>query len=71
VHAKLTGELISFGFSDRSVRSLVSAKRSAKTTSLVDWSLISRWCLTVFQVSHSKLHWNWKNIWLQNVHRMC
>jgi len=29
VHAKSTGELISFGFSDRSVRSLVSAKRSA------------------------------------------
>jgi len=29
VHAKSTGELISFGFSDRSVRSLVSAKRLA------------------------------------------
>jgi len=29
VHANSTGELISFGFSDRSVRSLVSAKRSA------------------------------------------
>jgi len=29
VHAKSTGELISFGFSDRSVRSLVSANRSA------------------------------------------
>ena len=29
VHAKSTGELISFGFSDRPVRSLVSAKRSA------------------------------------------
>ena len=29
VHAKSTGELINFGFSDRSVRSLVSAKRSA------------------------------------------
>ena len=29
VHAESTGELISFGFSDRSVRSLVSAKRSA------------------------------------------
>jgi len=29
VHAKSIGELISFGFSDRSVRSLVSAKRSA------------------------------------------
>ena len=29
MHAKSTGELISFGFSDRSVRSLVSAKRSA------------------------------------------
>ena len=29
VYAKSTGELISFGFSDRSVRSLVSAKRSA------------------------------------------
>jgi len=29
VHAKSTGELISFGFSDRSVRSLVSVKRSA------------------------------------------
>jgi len=29
VHAKSTGELISFGFSDRSVRSSVSAKRSA------------------------------------------
>ena len=29
VHAKSTGELISFGFSDRSVLSLVSAKRSA------------------------------------------
>ena len=28
VHAKSTGELIIFGFSDRSVRSLVSAKRS-------------------------------------------
>ena len=28
-YAKSTGELISFGFSDRSVRSLVSAKRSA------------------------------------------
>jgi len=48
VHAKSTGELISFGFSDRSVRSLVSAKRSAnrwdqtkKTTSLFDVSLVS------------------------------
>jgi len=29
LHAKLTGELISFEFSDRSVRNLVSAKRSA------------------------------------------
>jgi len=29
VHAKSTDKLISFGFSDRSVRSLVSAKRSA------------------------------------------
>jgi len=29
VHVKSTGELISFGFSDRSVRSLDSAKRSA------------------------------------------
>jgi len=29
VHAKSTGECISFGFSDRSVRSTVSAKRSA------------------------------------------
>jgi len=29
VHAKSTDELISLGFSDRSVRSLVSAKRSA------------------------------------------
>jgi len=29
VHAKSTGELISFGFSDRSVRSLVSDKCSA------------------------------------------
>ena len=29
VYAKSTGELISFGFSNRSVRSLVSAKRSA------------------------------------------
>jgi len=29
VHAKSTGEIISFGFSDRSVRSLVSTKRSA------------------------------------------
>jgi len=29
VHAKSTYELISFGFSDRSVRSLVSAKHSA------------------------------------------
>ena len=28
-HVKSTSELISFGFSDRSVRSLVSAKRSA------------------------------------------
>ena len=48
VHAKSTGELISFGFSDRSVRSLVSAKRSAnrwvqtkKTTSLFGLSLVS------------------------------
>jgi len=32
VHAKSTGELISCGFSDRSVRSLVSANHSAKTT---------------------------------------
>ena len=32
-YAKSTSELISFAFSDRSVRSLVSAKRSAK-----DWS---------------------------------
>jgi len=31
VHAKSTGELISFGFSDRSVRSLVSANRFAET----------------------------------------
>ena len=30
VHAKSTGELISFGYSDRSVPSLVSPKRSAK-----------------------------------------
>jgi len=29
VHAESTGELISFGFSDRSVRNSVSAKRSA------------------------------------------
>jgi len=29
VHAKSTDELINFEFSDRSVRSLVSAKRSA------------------------------------------
>jgi len=29
VHAKSTGELISFGFIDRSIRSLVSAKRWA------------------------------------------
>ena len=29
VHAQSTGELISFGFSDRSVRSSVSTKRSA------------------------------------------
>jgi len=29
VHAESTGELIIFGFSDRSVRSLVSAKHSA------------------------------------------
>ena len=42
VHAKSTGELISFGFSDRSLRSLVSANRSAKTlTSLFGWSLVS------------------------------
>jgi len=30
VHAKSTGELISFGFSDHSVWSLVSANRFAK-----------------------------------------
>ena len=29
MHAKSTGELISFGFSDRSVRSSISAKRLA------------------------------------------
>ena len=29
MHAKSTGEIISFEFSDRSVQSLVSAKRSA------------------------------------------
>jgi len=34
VHGKLTGELISFGFSDRSVRSLVSAKCSANRRDL-------------------------------------
>jgi len=34
VHARSTGELITFEFSDCSVRSLVSANRSAKTTSL-------------------------------------
>ena len=36
VHAKSTGELISFGFGDHSAGSLVSANYSAKTTSL--WS---------------------------------
>jgi len=41
MHAKSTGELISFGSSDRSVRSLVSANRSAKTTSLFGWSVVS------------------------------
>jgi len=41
MHVKSTGKLISFGFSDRSVRSLVSANRSAKTTSLLGWSLVS------------------------------
>jgi len=49
VHAKSTGELISFGFSDRSFWSLVAAKCSAncwvqkikKTTSLFGWSLVS------------------------------
>jgi len=47
-HATSTGELISFGFSDRSVRSSVWAKHSAnrwdqtkKTTSLFGWSLVS------------------------------
>ena len=40
VHAKSTGELIGFGFSDRPVRSLVSANCSAKTTSLFGWSLV-------------------------------
>ena len=35
VHVKSTGELISFGFSNRSVQSLVSAKRWAKTTSFL------------------------------------
>jgi len=48
VHVKSTDELISFGFSDRSVWSLVSAKRSAnrwdhtiKTTSRFRSSLVS------------------------------
>jgi len=54
VHANSTGELISFGFSDRSVRSLHSANRWAiryiarrladqtkKTTSLFGWYLVS------------------------------
>jgi len=47
-YAKSTGELISFGFSDRSVRSLVSAKRSAnrwvQTKTRIHffgWSLVS------------------------------
>jgi len=40
VHAKSTGELIGFGFSDRPVWSLVSANCSAKTTSLFGWSLV-------------------------------
>jgi len=41
VHVKSTDELISFGFSDRSVRSLVSANRSAKTISLFGRSSVS------------------------------
>jgi len=51
VHAKSTGELISFEFSDRSVRSLVSGnaqritaskrKKRKKATSLFGLSLIS------------------------------
>jgi len=45
VHVKSTGELIRFGFSDHSVRSLVSANRSAKTTSLFGWSLVSVWLI--------------------------
>jgi len=52
VHATSVGELISFGFSDRSVWSLVSAKRSVnrwvqtkKTTSLLGLglALVSVW----------------------------
>jgi len=39
VYVKSTGELLSFGFIDRSVLSLVSANCSAKTTSLFGWSL--------------------------------
>jgi len=39
VHVKSTSELISFGFSNRSVWSLVSANCAAKTTSLFGWSL--------------------------------
>jgi len=42
VPAKSTGELISFGFSDRSVGSLVSASEfKRKMTSLFGWSLVS------------------------------
>jgi len=53
VHVKSTGELISFGFSDRSVRSLDSAKRSANANRWVqtknDFILADLWSQSEFR----------------------
>jgi len=47
VHAKSTGELISFAFNDRSVQSLVSVKRSA-----------NRWIQTKKRLHFLAYHWS-------------
>jgi len=45
VHAKLTGELIKFGFSDRSVRSLVSVITLSKLLSLNEKTDFTFWLI--------------------------
>ena len=71
VHAKSTDELISFGFSDRSVRSLVSAKCSANRwvqmkNDFTFWLLWSQSTFRTQQKSQRKINPKSKmTLWLQ------